>query len=43
MENALMLPTLTEPVFVALSPKVKDFQMGAEGNWFFLHSTSIER
>jgi ABC-type transport system substrate-binding protein len=43
MENALMLPTLTEPVFVALSPKVKDFQMGAEGNWFFLHSTALER
>ena len=43
MENALMLPTLSEPVFVALSHKVKDFQMGAEGNWFFLHSTSLER
>jgi peptide/nickel transport system substrate-binding protein len=43
MDNALMLPTLTEPVFIALSAKVKDFQMGAEGNWFFLHSTSLER
>lgn len=43
MENALMLPTLSEPSFVALSPKVKDFQMGAEGNWFFLHATSLER
>jgi peptide/nickel transport system substrate-binding protein len=43
MENALMLPTLTEPVFIALSPKVRDFQMGAEGNWFYLHSTALDR
>jgi peptide/nickel transport system substrate-binding protein len=42
MKNALMLPTLSEPVFVALSPKVKNFEMGSEGNWFFLHSTWLE-
>jgi peptide/nickel transport system substrate-binding protein len=41
MENALMLPTLSEPVFVAMSRRVKDFEAGAEGNWFFLHNTSL--
>jgi peptide/nickel transport system substrate-binding protein len=43
MENALMLPTLSDPVFFAMSPKVKGFQVGAEGNWFFLNSTWLER
>ena len=43
MDNALMLPTLSEPSFIALSPKVKDFQMGVEGNWFYLQSTYIEK
>ena len=43
MENALMLPTLSDPVFFALSPKVKEFQIGGEGNWFFLHNTWLER
>ena len=42
MENALMLPQLSQPVFVAMAPKVKNFQAGAEGNWFFLHNTTIE-
>lgn len=41
MENALLLPTLSQPVFLAFSPRVRDFKMGAEGNWFFLHSTWI--
>jgi peptide/nickel transport system substrate-binding protein len=43
MENAVMLPTLSQPVFVALSPRVQNFKMGAEGNWFFLHSTALQR
>jgi peptide/nickel transport system substrate-binding protein len=43
MENALMLPTLSDPVFFALSPKVKEFQIGGEGNWFFLQNTWLER
>lgn len=41
MEQALMMPTLSDPVFVALSPRVKDFEAGAEGNWFFLHNTTL--
>ena len=41
MENALLLPTLSQPVFVALSSKVKGFEPGAEGNWFFLHNTAL--
>jgi peptide/nickel transport system substrate-binding protein len=43
MENALMLPTLSQPVFYALSREVKDFQLGAEGNWFFLNNTYIAK
>lgn len=43
MENALMLPGLSDPVFFAMSPKVKGFQVGAEGNWFFLNNTWLER
>lgn len=42
MENALMLPTLSQPITVGLDQSVKGFQMGAEGNWFFLHNASIE-
>lgn len=42
MENALMLPTLSQPIVVGLDDAVKGFQIGAEGNWFFLHNASIE-
>jgi peptide/nickel transport system substrate-binding protein len=42
MRNALMLPTLSQPVFLALQPRVQNFKMGAEGNWFFLHSTWMQ-
>jgi peptide/nickel transport system substrate-binding protein len=41
MENALMLPTLSQPIIVGLDASVEGFTMGAEGNWFFLHNTSI--
>ncbi len=43
MENALMLPTLSQPVFIAMSPRVQNFKMGAEGNWFYLQSAWISR
>ncbi len=42
MENALMLPTLSQPIFVAMRPEVKGFLPGAEGNWFFLQNTTVE-
>ena len=42
MENVLMLPTLSQPSFVAVSNRVKGFKMGAEGNWFFVHSAWID-
>ena len=38
-----MLPTLSDPVFVAIAGKVKGFKMGSEGNWFFLNDVSIEK
>jgi peptide/nickel transport system substrate-binding protein len=44
MDNALMLPTLSDPVFVAYrTDKVKGFQMGSEGNWFFVNNTTVEK
>jgi peptide/nickel transport system substrate-binding protein len=43
MQNALMLPTLSDPVFFAMTNKVKNFQIGGEGNWFFLNNTVLER
>ena len=34
-----MLPTPRDPVFVACrTDKVKGFQMGSEGNWFFVNN-----
>jgi len=42
MENALMMPTLSQPIIIGLDAAVKGFEIGAEGNWFFLHNTSIE-
>lgn len=41
MENALMVPTLSQPVYIAMDESVDGFQIGAEGNWFFLHNVSI--
>ncbi len=43
MKHAAMLPTLSEPVFIAMSPSVQNFHMGSEGNWFFLQETWIKR
>lgn len=42
MENALMVPTLSQPIIVGMDNSVQGFQVGAEGNWFFLQNTSIE-
>lgn len=41
MDNALMLPTLSEPIFYAVSDRVQGFQLMSEGQFFFLHNTSI--
>jgi peptide/nickel transport system substrate-binding protein len=41
LDNALMVPTLSEPVFYAVSDKVQNFQLMSEGNYFFLHNTTI--
>ena len=41
MDQALMLPTLSQPVFVAMTNKVDGFQIGAEGNWFYLQNVSL--
>jgi len=36
-----MIPTLSEPVFYAVSDKVVGFQLMSEGNYHFLHNTTI--
>lgn len=43
MDNALMVPTLSQPIIIGLDKSVKGFQIGAEGNWFFLQNVSIEK
>ncbi|MCB0046566.1 MAG: hypothetical protein KDD92_14170 [Caldilineaceae bacterium] len=42
MENAAVLPTLSQPVFYGLNDGVKDFQLASEGNYFYLHNTYIQ-
>ncbi len=42
MENAVMLPTLSQPQFYALANSVKNFQLSSESPYFFLHNTYIE-
>lgn len=42
MENAVMLPTLSQPQFYALDASVKNFQLSSESPYFFLHNTYIE-
>ncbi len=41
MDNALMLPTLSEPMFYAMTNRVVDFQLTAESYRFFLHNTYL--
>ena len=41
MDKALMLPTLSEPIFYALSDRVQGFELMSEGQFFFLHNTEI--
>ncbi len=39
MDNALMLPTLSEPIFYAVSDDVQNFELMSEGQFFYLHNT----
>lgn len=39
MEEALMVPTLSDPSFIVVSNTVSGFEPGAEGTYFFLHNT----
>lgn len=43
MEQALMLPTLSDPVIFVLNKGVKDFKVGADGTWYFLNDTTIQQ
>ncbi len=42
LENAVMLPTLSQPQFYALDDSVHGFQLSSESPYFFLHNTYIE-
>ncbi len=37
MENALMLPTLSEPILYLVSDEVRDFELMSEGRFCFVH------
>ena len=41
MDNALVLPTLSEPIFYAVSDDVQDFELMSEGQFFYLHNTTL--
>ena len=41
MDEALMLPTLSEPIFYALSDRVEGFQIMSEGHFFTLTNTHL--
>ena len=43
MDSALMLPTLSEPIFYAVSDHVRDFQLASEGQFYFVHNTHLVR
>jgi peptide/nickel transport system substrate-binding protein len=42
MENALIVPTLSDPVFTALSAHVHGFVPGSDGAWFFLNNVTLD-
>jgi peptide/nickel transport system substrate-binding protein len=41
MDNALMLPTLSEPIFYAVSDLVEGFELVSEGQFFYVHNLSL--
>lgn len=40
--NATQMPTLSQPMFYVLEDNIQGFQLGAEGNWYYLYNTYIE-
>jgi peptide/nickel transport system substrate-binding protein len=43
MQDALQLYTLSDPVYVAYKTAVvKNFDMGSEGNWFFVNNITVQ-
>lgn len=40
-DNALQLPTLGQPMYYVVDESVKGFQLGKEGNWFWLYNTYV--
>ena len=43
MDNALMLPTLSEPIFYAVSDEVRGFELASEGQFYFVHNAHLVR
>ena len=38
-----MLPTLSEPIFYAVSDEVRDFELMSEGQFYFVHNAYLVR
>ena len=41
-ENALQLPTLAQAVFYVLEDNIQNFELGAQGLWFYVYNTTLE-
>ena len=41
MEEALLIPTLSQPSFIVVDNSVEGFQMGAEGSFFYLQDVTL--
>lgn len=41
-DNALQLPTLGQPMYYVVAESVHGFQLGKEGNWFWLYNTYVD-
>jgi peptide/nickel transport system substrate-binding protein len=41
MEEALLIPTLSQPSFIVIDNDVEGFRMGAEGSFFYLQDVRL--
>ena len=41
-ENAIQLPTMGQAMIYVHNNSVKDFQLGAQGGWFYVYNTYID-
>ena len=41
-ENAVQLPTLGQAMFYVLEDNIQNFELGAQGNWWYIYNTVVE-